>query len=75
VSISSLAFHFRIFLNALLDVPEDQRDVYAEEHLFAPQDQAITNFVHKKDSFGLGYDPYKNAPEFNRTLPLAGTTL
>ncbi|KAG0314300.1 hypothetical protein BGZ99_008221 [Dissophora globulifera] len=35
---------------------------------FAPIDSAIVVFINKSDNFGLGYDPYKDAPEFDRSL-------
>lgn len=35
---------------------------------FAPIDSAIVQFTNKTDHQGLGFDPYKNAPEFDRTL-------
>ncbi|KAF9348711.1 hypothetical protein BGX26_012889 [Mortierella sp. AD094] len=35
---------------------------------FAPIDSAIVTFINKSNRQGLGYDPYKNAPEFDRSL-------
>lgn len=35
---------------------------------FAPIDSAIVVFTNKANHFGLGYDPYKDAPEFDRSL-------
>ncbi|KAG0210191.1 hypothetical protein BGX33_005097 [Mortierella sp. NVP41] len=32
---------------------------------FAPIDSAVILFAHKANHFGLGFDPYKDAPEFN----------
>ncbi|KAG0229184.1 hypothetical protein BGW41_003170 [Actinomortierella wolfii] len=36
------------------------------EITFAPQDSALITFDHKSDHYGLGYDPYQSAPEFDR---------
>ncbi|KAF9405494.1 hypothetical protein BGZ94_003510 [Podila epigama] len=35
---------------------------------FAPIDSAIIVFTNKTNSHGLGFDPYKNAPEFDTRL-------
>ncbi|KAF9114201.1 hypothetical protein BGX27_011474 [Mortierella sp. AM989] len=35
---------------------------------FAPIDSAIITFTHKSNRQGLGFDPYKNAPEFDKSL-------
>ncbi|KAF9925341.1 hypothetical protein BGZ67_008720 [Mortierella alpina] len=35
---------------------------------FAPIDSSIVQFTNKTDHQGLGFDPYKNAPEFDRSL-------
>jgi len=43
---------------------KDKDDIYAEKYLFAPKDVAMVSFEQKANLFGLGFDPYKNAPEF-----------
>ncbi|OUM60797.1 hypothetical protein PIROE2DRAFT_13352 [Piromyces sp. E2] len=43
---------------------KDADDIYAEKYLFAPKDVAMVSFNQKTNLFGLGFDPYKNAPEF-----------
>ncbi|KAG0044028.1 hypothetical protein BGZ83_010736 [Gryganskiella cystojenkinii] len=35
---------------------------------FAPIDSAIVMFTNKANHFGIGYDPYKDAPEFDRSM-------
>ncbi|RUS21076.1 hypothetical protein BC937DRAFT_93726 [Endogone sp. FLAS-F59071] len=42
---------------------EDLDDVYAADKLFAPKDSAIISFTNKTDVYGIGYDPYRDAPE------------
>ncbi|KAJ3149534.1 hypothetical protein HDU86_006939 [Geranomyces michiganensis] len=45
-------------------------DIYAANHTFAPKDVAVDLLRPKTDSFGLGYDPFRHAPEFaNRSRP------
>ncbi|KAI1299403.1 hypothetical protein EDD11_006481 [Mortierella claussenii] len=39
---------------------------------FAPIDSAVVVFVNKANRQGLGFDPYKNAPEFDRSLHRQG---
>ncbi|KAF9950537.1 hypothetical protein BGZ72_007806 [Mortierella alpina] len=46
---------------------DDDMDVPANV-TFAPIDSAIVQFTNKTDHQGLGFDPYKNAPEFDRSL-------
>ncbi|CAO3565073.1 unnamed protein product [Mortierella alpina] len=46
---------------------DDDTDVPANV-TFAPIDSAIVQFTNKTDHQGLGFDPYKNAPEFDRSL-------
>ncbi|KAG0365789.1 hypothetical protein BGZ54_006204 [Gamsiella multidivaricata] len=35
---------------------------------FAPIDSAVVVFTHKSNHQGLGFDPYKNAPEFDKSM-------
>ncbi|KAI8588846.1 hypothetical protein BDZ88DRAFT_420687 [Geranomyces variabilis] len=49
---------------------EEEEDIYAANHTFAPKDVAVDLLRPKTDSFGLGYDPFRQAPEFaNRNRP------
>ncbi|KAF9162031.1 hypothetical protein DFQ26_003912 [Actinomortierella ambigua] len=45
------------------NTPDQQRG----EITFAPQDSLLVVFDHKSNHFGLGFDPYQNAPEFDKT--------
>ncbi|KAF8925254.1 hypothetical protein BGZ58_000967 [Dissophora ornata] len=49
----------------LLD--DDDEDLPANI-TFAPIDSEVVKFTHKTDHFGLGYDPFKDAPEFDKSL-------
>ncbi|KAJ3022865.1 hypothetical protein HKX48_005066 [Thoreauomyces humboldtii] len=42
----------------------EKEDVYALNHTFAPRDTAVDLLRPKTDSFGLGFDPFRHAPEF-----------
>lgn len=42
---------------------EDLDDVHAADKLFAPKDSEIISFSNKTDVYGIGYDPYRDAPE------------
>ncbi|KAF9175347.1 hypothetical protein BGX21_010076 [Mortierella sp. AD011] len=46
---------------------DDDADIPANV-TFAPIDSAIVTFTNKTNRQGLGYDPYKDAPEFDRSL-------
>ncbi|KAF9196729.1 hypothetical protein BGZ50_007893 [Haplosporangium sp. Z 11] len=46
---------------------DDEADIPANI-TFAPIDSAIVVFSNKSNQQGLGFDPYKNAPEFDRSL-------
>ncbi|KAJ3055311.1 hypothetical protein HK097_010890 [Rhizophlyctis rosea] len=39
-------------------------DIHAAEHLFAPKNATVVRLVAKADVFGIGFNPFKNAPEF-----------
>ena len=41
----------------------------AKDFLFAPKNTDVAILKGKTDSFGLGYDPLKNAPEFSKHNP------
>jgi G patch domain-containing protein 1 len=41
---------------------ESEED-YDADITFAPRDSAIIVFAQKRDTFGLGFDPYKNVPD------------
>ncbi|KAJ3181775.1 hypothetical protein HDU87_000793 [Geranomyces variabilis] len=43
---------------------DEEEDIYAANHTFAPRDVAVDLLRPKTDSFGLGYDPFRQAPEF-----------
>ncbi|KND04025.1 uncharacterized protein SPPG_01472 [Spizellomyces punctatus DAOM BR117] len=49
----------------------EEDDIYAAEHAFAPKDIAVDILKPKTDTFGLGFDPFHNAPEFagRKTVP------
>ncbi|ORX56488.1 hypothetical protein BCR36DRAFT_580790 [Piromyces finnis] len=47
---------------------KDTDDIYAEKYLFAPKDVAMISFDQKTNLFGIGFDPYKNAPEFRDNI-------
>ncbi|KAJ3090005.1 hypothetical protein HK102_004933 [Quaeritorhiza haematococci] len=42
----------------------DDEDIFAAEKLFAPAATQVVEFTSKKNQYGLGFDPHKNAPEF-----------
>ncbi|KAF9197947.1 hypothetical protein BGZ49_001382 [Haplosporangium sp. Z 27] len=46
---------------------DDDNDIPADV-TFAPIDSAIITFTNKSNRQGLGYDPYKDAPEFDKSL-------
>ncbi|KAG0342547.1 hypothetical protein BG004_005661 [Podila humilis] len=46
----------------------DDDDDTPDNITFAPIDSAIVVFTNKSNVFGLGFDPYKNAPEFDTRL-------
>ncbi|KAG0265825.1 hypothetical protein BG011_003976 [Mortierella polycephala] len=48
-------------------VSDDEADIPANV-TFAPIDSAIVVFSNKSNQQGLGFDPYKNAPEFDKSL-------
>ena len=51
------------------DIDEDNMDIDLPANMtFAPIDSSIIVFTNKANHFGLGYDPYKDAPEFDRLL-------
>jgi G patch domain-containing protein 1 len=43
---------------------EDDEDAFARDLLFAPRDTQVAVVDGKKNSFGLGFDAFKAAPEF-----------
>ncbi|KAI9236763.1 MAG: hypothetical protein BYD32DRAFT_417971 [Podila humilis] len=47
------------------DMTDDEDDDTPDNITFAPIDSAIVIFTNKSNVYGLGFDPYKNAPEFN----------
>lgn len=47
------------------DMTADDDDDTPDNITFAPIDSAIVVFTNKSDVHGLGFDPYKNAPEFD----------
>lgn len=46
--------------------------MHAAEHLFAPKDISVATILAKKDTYGLGYDPFRNAPEFAGSRATSG---
>ncbi|KAG0006592.1 hypothetical protein BGZ65_006297 [Modicella reniformis] len=46
----------------------DEDDEQLVNVTFAPIDSAVVIFTNKTNHQGLGFDPYKNAPEFDRSL-------
>ncbi|RKO87569.1 hypothetical protein BDK51DRAFT_50707, partial [Blyttiomyces helicus] len=40
-------------------------DIHAAEHLFAPENVEIVRTAVKTDTHGLGYNPFRQAPEFS----------
>jgi hypothetical protein len=45
--------------------PETNDDIHSQNHLFAPKENMQGEKVSvKKNLFGVGYDPVRNAPEF-----------
>ena len=39
-------------------------DIHSKDYSFAPKDVGLVSTKGKKDTFGLGYEAFKNAPEF-----------
>jgi G patch domain-containing protein 1 len=46
----------------------DEDDEHLANVTFAPIDSAVVVFTNKTNHQGLGFDPYKHAPEFDRSL-------
>eukprot|EP01125_Pyxidicula_operculata_P011185 TRINITY_DN3655_c0_g1_i1.p1 TRINITY_DN3655_c0_g1~~TRINITY_DN3655_c0_g1_i1.p1 ORF type:complete len:886 (-),score=354.06 TRINITY_DN3655_c0_g1_i1:121-2778(-) len=46
------------------DAADDEDDPYARQYSFPPADVPIADFAYKGNMYGVGYDPYINAPEF-----------
>ncbi|KAK3820017.1 MAG: hypothetical protein J3Q66DRAFT_165653 [Benniella sp.] len=46
----------------------DEDDEHLANVTFAPIDSAVVVFINKTNHQGLGFDPYKHAPEFDRSL-------
>ncbi|CAG8598017.1 8672_t:CDS:10 [Paraglomus occultum] len=44
----------------------DVDSTYTSDITFAPKDTQLIQFNQKNNNFGLGYNPYDNAPEFRR---------
>ncbi|KAJ3291007.1 hypothetical protein HK104_006374 [Borealophlyctis nickersoniae] len=43
---------------------DEEDDMHAAEHLFAPKDTTVVRVMAKTDVYGIGYNPFRNAPEF-----------
>ncbi|KAJ3187072.1 hypothetical protein HDU85_007110 [Gaertneriomyces sp. JEL0708] len=43
---------------------DDDYDIHAEQYTFAPKDTVATVLKPKTNTYGLGYDPFRNAHEF-----------
>ncbi|KAI9002315.1 hypothetical protein BC832DRAFT_114098 [Gaertneriomyces semiglobifer] len=43
---------------------DDDYDIHAEQYTFAPKDTVATVLKAKTNTYGLGYDPFRNAHEF-----------
>ncbi|KAI8818228.1 uncharacterized protein EV422DRAFT_499356, partial [Fimicolochytrium jonesii] len=52
---------------------DGKEDIYATEHLFAPKDVTVDTLKPKADHYGIGFDPYENAPEFAHLKKSAAT--
>ncbi|KAJ1570124.1 hypothetical protein HK096_008495 [Nowakowskiella sp. JEL0078] len=44
---------------------ENGVDNIGDEHLYAPKDQELFLFENKSNTFGIGFNPHKDAPEFS----------
>ncbi|KAJ3046113.1 hypothetical protein HDV00_003863 [Rhizophlyctis rosea] len=42
----------------------EEEDIHAAEHLFAPKNTTVVRLVAKSDVYGIGFNPFKDAPEF-----------
>lgn len=48
---------------AMANSESESDEDYDGDITFAPRDSAIIVFTQKRDTFGLGFDPYKNVPD------------